>query len=66
VTARELLDLMSRYHAEGRRYRWSVHSPQIEMEGNLAVAVYVNHGSITEAPESVASLTPSRFNCWER
>jgi len=52
VTSRELLDLMSRYHAEGRRYRWSVHSPQIEVEGNLAVVVYVNHGSITEAPGS--------------
>jgi len=52
VTSRQLLDLMSRYHAEGRRYRWSVHSPQIEVEGNLAVVVYVNHGSITEAPGS--------------
>jgi ketosteroid isomerase-like protein len=48
VTGRELLDLMSRYHAEGRRYRWSVNSPQVELQGNLGVVVYVNHGSITE------------------
>ena len=52
MTGRDLLDLMSRYHAEGRRYRWSVNSPQIEVQGNLGVVVYVNHGSITEAPGS--------------
>jgi hypothetical protein len=52
VTGRELLDLMSRYHAEGRQYRWSVNSPQVESQGDLGVLVYVNNGSITE---SVAS-----------
>jgi ketosteroid isomerase-like protein len=52
VTRRELLDLMSRYHAEGRRYQWSVTSPQIEVQGDLGVVVYVNRGSITEVPGS--------------
>jgi ketosteroid isomerase-like protein len=52
MTRRELLDLMSKYHSEGRRYRWSVISPQIEVQGDLGVVVYVNHGSITEAPGS--------------
>lgn len=48
VTGRELMDLMSSYHAQGRRYRWSVNSPQIEVQGDLGVVVYVNRGSITE------------------
>ena len=50
VSGCELLALMSRYHAEGRRYRWSVDSPQIEVQGDLGVVIYVNHGSIAEAP----------------
>lgn len=50
MTGRELLDLMSTYYAAGKRYRWSVNSPQIEVQGNLGVIVYVNHGSITEGP----------------
>jgi len=50
VTGRELLELMSRYHAEGRRYRWSISAPQVEVQGDLGVLVYVNHGSITVAP----------------
>jgi hypothetical protein len=52
VTGRQLLDLMSSYHAEGRRYRWSVNSPQAQSQGNLGVLVYVNNGSITESPVS--------------
>jgi hypothetical protein len=50
MTGRELLDLMSRYYAEGKRYRWSVNSPQIEVQGTLGAVVYVNHGSLIEAP----------------
>jgi hypothetical protein len=50
MTGQELLDRMSRYYKEGRRYRWSVTSPQIELNGNLGVVIYVNRGSITEAP----------------
>jgi hypothetical protein len=50
MTGRELLEVMSRYHTAGKRYRWSVASPQIEVEGNLGVVVYVNHGSIVEGP----------------
>jgi hypothetical protein len=53
VTGRELLDLMSRFHAEGRRYQWSVNSPQAERQGNLGVLVYVNEGSITESETSI-------------
>jgi hypothetical protein len=52
VTGRELMDLMSKYHAEGRRYRWSVNSPQFELQGDLGAVVYFNHGSITEAAGS--------------
>ena len=52
MTGRELLELMSRHHAAGRRYRWSVNSPQIEVQGNLGIVVYVNQGSIIEAPDS--------------
>jgi len=50
MTGRELLDTMSRYYAMGKRYRWSVNAPQIEVQGNLGAVVYVNHGSIVEAP----------------
>jgi len=52
MTGRELLAVMSRYHAQGRRYQWSVNSPQIEVQGDLGVVVYVNRGSIAEAPGS--------------
>ena len=51
-TGHELLDLMRRYYGEGRRYRWSVTSPQIELNGDLGVVIYVNRGSITEVPGS--------------
>lgn len=50
MTGRELLEVMSKFHADGRRYRWSVNSPQIEVQGNLGVVVYVNRGSIAEGP----------------
>ena len=50
MNARELLEIMSGYYARGKRYRWSVNSPQVEVEGSLGVVVYVNHGSIVEAP----------------
>jgi ketosteroid isomerase-like protein len=50
MTGRELLDTMNKHYANGRRYRWSVNSPQIEVQGSLGAVVYVNHGSITEAP----------------
>ena len=52
MTGPELFELMSRYHAQGRRYQWSVNSPRIEAQGSLAVAVYVNRGFITEASGS--------------
>jgi len=48
MTGPQLFELMSRYHAQGRRYRWSVNSPQIEVQGNLGVVVYVNGGFISE------------------
>ena len=48
MTGPELFELMSRYHAQGRRYQWSVNSPQVEVQGSLGVAVYVNRGFITE------------------
>src|SRR6516165_987228 len=52
VTGPEVFELMSRFHAQGKRYRWSVNSPQIEVQGNLGVVVYVNRGSISETPGS--------------
>jgi len=52
VDGRQLLDLMNRYYMEGRPYRWSVNSPQVESQGNLGVLVYVNNGSITESAAS--------------
>ena len=52
MTGRELLEIMSKYHAQGRRYQWSVNSPQVELHGNLGVVVYVNRGSITKTPGS--------------
>jgi hypothetical protein len=48
MAGRELLDLMSKVYAEGKRYRWSVNSPQVEMQGSLGAVVYVNHGSVVE------------------
>jgi ketosteroid isomerase-like protein len=47
MAGHELLEIMSRYHAEGRRYQWSVNSAKVETHGNLGVVVYVNRGSIT-------------------
>jgi len=52
MTGPELFELMSRYHAQGRRYQWSVNSPQVELQDSLAVVVYVNRGFITETPGS--------------
>jgi hypothetical protein len=52
MTGRELLEFMSKVYAEGKRYRWSVNSPQIEMEGSLGAVVYVNQGSVVEATGS--------------
>jgi hypothetical protein len=53
MTGRELLDLMSKYHAEGKRYRWSITESQVEVQGDLGVIVYLNQGSIADAPGSV-------------
>jgi hypothetical protein len=50
MSGRELLEVMSGYCARGKRYRWSVSSPQVELQGTLGTVVYVNHGSIVEAP----------------
>jgi ketosteroid isomerase-like protein len=50
MSGRALLDAMSRHHAAGRRYRWSVDSPQVEVQGDLGAVVYVNHGAIVAAP----------------
>ena len=47
MAGKELLGIMSAYHAEGRRYQWSVNSAQVEVHGDFGVAVYVNRGSIT-------------------
>ena len=52
MTGPELFELMSRYRAQGRRYQWSVNSPQIEVQGSLGVVVYVNRGFIIETPGS--------------
>ena len=49
-TGHELLGLMRKHYREGRQYRWSVTSPQIELNGNLGVVIYVNRGSIVEGP----------------
>jgi hypothetical protein len=61
MTGRELLDFMSKYYAEGKRYRWSVTESQVEVQGNLGVIVYVNKGSIAEAPGAV----PTPMSCLE-
>lgn len=52
MTGAELFELMNTYHAQGRRYQWSVNSPQVEVQGSLGVVVYVNRGFITETPGS--------------
>ena len=54
MSGRELLEVMSSYYARGKRYRWSVSSPQVELQGTLGTVVYVNHGSIVEAPGASA------------
>jgi hypothetical protein len=50
VSGGELLALMSRLYADGKRYRWSVTSPQVEIQGNLGAVMYLNVGSVVEAP----------------
>ena len=50
VSGRELLDLMSRNFSKGKRYRWSVTLPQIEVQGDFGAIVYVNVRSIVETP----------------
>jgi ketosteroid isomerase-like protein len=58
MSGRDLLAAMARYHSQGRRYRWSVTSPQIEVGGDLAVVVYVNQGSVTDGPgEDAVSMS---------
>ena len=52
MTGAELFELMSRFRAQGRRYQWSVDSPQIEVQGTLGVVMYLNRGSVTETPGS--------------
>lgn len=49
MTGHELLDLMGKSYAAGRRYCWSVASPQVETQGDLGAVVYLNVGSVTEA-----------------
>jgi ketosteroid isomerase-like protein len=49
MTGRELLDLMSKSRADGKRYRWSVTEAQVEVQGDLGVMVYVNQGSIADS-----------------
>ena len=47
MAGEELLGIMSGYHAEGRRYQWSVNSAQVEVHGDFGAAVYVNRGSVS-------------------
>lgn len=49
MSGRELLDLLSQDYAAGKRYRWSVTEPQVEIDGDFGAVVYVNHGSIVES-----------------
>lgn len=49
----EFLTLMRKLYTQGRRYRWSVTSPRVELQGSLAVVVHVNHGEIIEKPGSI-------------
>jgi ketosteroid isomerase-like protein len=50
MSGSDLLKLMSRLYADGKRYRRSVTSPQVEVQGNLGAVVYLNVGSVVEAP----------------
>jgi hypothetical protein len=50
MSGSDLLKLMSQLYAGGKRYRWSVTSPQVEVQGNLGAVVYLNIGSVVEAP----------------
>lgn len=50
MSGQTLLDLMGKWYAEGWRYRWSVTEPQVEVQGDLAAAVYVNVGSVAAQP----------------
>ena len=52
MSGQELLEVMSKYHAAGKRYKWSVTSPQVEVQGNLGVVIYENHGFIVEARDA--------------
>jgi hypothetical protein len=54
MSGQALLEVMSKYYAAGKRYKWSVSSPQVEVQGNLGVVIYVNHGSIVEAHDAKA------------
>ena len=53
MSGAEFLNLMRKLYIEGRRYRWSVNDPHVELQGSLAVVVHVNKGEIVEGPGSV-------------
>jgi hypothetical protein len=52
MSSAELLDLMTKALAAGKRYRWSVTEEQVRVAGDLGVITYVNRGSVAESPDS--------------
>ena len=56
MSGSDLLKLMSQLYAGGKRYRWSVTSPQVEVQGNQGAVVYLNIGSVVEAPGAEPGL----------
>lgn len=52
MSGHELLDLMTKALAAGKRYRWSVTEAQVRVAGDLGVIIYVNQGWVAESPDS--------------
>ncbi len=49
LTARSLMEIIQRLHAQGKRYEWNVTNPDVHVACNVAWVAYVNHGSISDA-----------------
>jgi ketosteroid isomerase-like protein len=48
-TAKSLMDLIKKAHADGQRYEWNVTEPEVHVTCNIAWVAYVNKGSFEDA-----------------
>ena len=47
-TREELMELLKKQHAAGKRYEWNVTEPDVHISGDTPWIAYVNRGSISD------------------